>query len=340
METYAHTPSKRSTTLRDTLSPLIMQALPTRGPGMFPSEVAARLLRNSSQLPQSVNSENLETHVRIILKTKCELKDVSRAPAKGPNGGKSFTYVRCENSKHDSNVGVIECVPQLSPGMALDSRNRVEHSDDTHVGEPTSSYRKSSEAFQVAQNSQQGPAAESTTESDQLEHSFNTLESRHEQVGAGHFPHSTSEAHFWTHDNRDIVEKVLATKLLVAQFEKTTGEITVLETQQTQARSQYSDLDSQVREQEVAKASLLAEAQTWREQAAEAERKALSRQKDAERLKEEAENQKAVLEERTFRIASAREESTRLAERVRHAMEETVGGDLVNLLSLCTRDTS
>jgi SepF-like predicted cell division protein (DUF552 family) len=136
------------------------------------------------------------------------------------------------------------------------------------------------------------------------------------------------------------VEKVLAANSLVAQLEKVTGGITVLESQQTLARGQYSDLDSQVREQEVAKAALLAEAQTWREQAVEAERKALSHQKDAERLKEEAKNQKGVLEECTFRIASAREESARIAEQVRRAVEETVGGDLVNLLSLCTRDAS
>lgn len=307
---------------------------------MFPSEVAARLLRDSSQLPQSVNSENLETHVRIILLKKCELKHVSRAPAKGPNGGKSFKYLSYDSSKHDSNVGVIECVPQLSPGMALDSRNRVEHSDDTHVDESASSHRQSSEVFQVAQNSQQDPAAESTTESGRLEHSFNTLESQHEQGGAGHFSNSTSETHSWTHEHRDILEKILATKVLVAQFKKITREITKLESQQTLARSQYSDLDSQVREQEVAKAGLLAEAQTWREQAAEAERKALSRQKDAERLKEEAENQKGVLEECAFCITSAREESARLAERVRNTVEETMGGDVVNLLSLYTRDTS
>lgn len=73
-----------------------------------------------------------------------------------------------------------------------------------------------------------------------------------------------------------------------------------------------------------------------REQAAEAERKALSYQEDGKRLKEEAENQKEVLEDRTSRISIARKESTQLAERVRNTVEETVRGDPVKLLSLCT----
>jgi hypothetical protein len=339
--TDAHTPSKRGASLRDMLRPLIVEALSVRGQGMFPSEVTAKLLlEKAPQLIPGINSTNLETQVRVILSTEYGHGKLNRTPAKGPNGGNSHKYTRLDSREDDSNVRLIERVPQLSADVALGSRDRVEHSDNTHVDGSTSSLQQPSEAFHVAQNSHQDPAAENTTGSDHLEHPLDTSASQDQQSGVRRVADSTSEANPWTHEHSDIVEKVLAAKLLVAQLEKVTGGITVLESQQTLARSQYSDLDSQVREQEVAKAALLAEAQTWREQAVEAERKALSHQKDAERLKEEAKNQKGVLEECTFRIASAREESARIAEQVRRAVEETVGGDLVNLLSLCTRDAS
>jgi len=66
-ETDTHTPSKRGPPSRDMLSPLILQAPSNKGPGMFPSEVAAKLLRHPSQLTQGKDSTNLETQVRIIL---------------------------------------------------------------------------------------------------------------------------------------------------------------------------------------------------------------------------------------------------------------------------------
>lgn len=332
----AHTPSKRGPPLRDILSPLILQALPNQGPGMFPSEIAASLLRNPSQLPQKINSNNLETHVRIILRTNYELKKVSRTETKGPKGGHSYRYTRCGNSEDDSHVGFSERVPQLSAIVASGSRDRVEHIHDSHMGGSTCLRRRPSEAFHVAQDSQQDRAGESTAESSFLGHTADTSVPQDEQSGAGCATNSTFESQPWTHEQRNIVENVLAMKLLVAQLEKITGEINMLESQQSLARTQHSDLGKQATEQEAAKETLLLEAQTWREQAAEAERKASSHQKDAERLKEEAEKQKKVLEDRITRISIAREESTQLAERVRNTVEETVGGDLVNLLSLCT----
>lgn len=337
-ESDAHTPSKRSTPLREVLSPLVVQALPSQEPGMFPSEVASRLLQDPSQLPQSVDATNLETQVRIILLANLELGRVTRVNAKGPKGGKSHQYVRCDSSGHDSGMGVTERVPQSSPDMAFGSGDGVEHSDGTHVDGSTLSHRQPSEASHITQGSQQAPRIESTTESGRLEPSFDTSGSQNEQGGPWRTLNSPSEARYENHECRDIVDKVRATKELIAHHEKVTGEITVLESQQTLARSQYSELDDQVREKEVARAGLLAEAQTLREQAAEAERKALSHQNDAERLKKEAEEPKGVLEASTTRIARAREESILLAERVRHAVQETYGDDLVSLLSLCKRD--
>lgn len=337
-ESDAYTPSKRSTPLREVLSPLVVQALPTQEPGMFPSEVASKLLQDSSQLPQSVDSTNLTTQVRIILLANYELGRVTRVDAKGPKGGKSHQYVRCDSSGHDSEVGVNERVPQPSPDIAFGSGDQVGHSDGTHVDETTLSHRQPIGASHMTQDSQQAPRIGSNTESDRLELSFDTSVSQNEQGGPWRTLNSPSEARYEKHECRDLMEKVRATKELIAHHEKVTGEITVLESQQTLARSQYSELDDQVREKEIARAGLLAEAQTWRDQAAEAERKALSHQNDAERLKKEAEEPKGVLEASEIRIARAREESILLAERVRRAVQETYGDDLVSLLSLCKRD--
>lgn len=253
---------------------------------MFPSEVAAILLQRPSQLTQRIDPTNLETHVRIILKADCELRKVSRTRAKGPKGGHSYRYTRCDSSEEDSHVGLDDRVPQLSADVAPGSRDRTEHSHDTHVGGSTRLHRQHSEAFHVAQDSQQDPPAESVAESRSLGHTSDTPVPQDEQGGAGRVTNSIFEAHSWTHEHRDIVENVLAMKLLIAQLGEITGEINMLESQQSLARNQYSDLGKQATEQEAASETLLAEAQTWREQAAEAERKALSHLKDAERLKE------------------------------------------------------
>lgn len=247
--------------------------------------------------------------------------------------------MRRDSPGDESSAGVTECVSQLFPDVALDPHNLVRHSDHNHVDDSASSHRQSSEVLQVAQDCQQDPAAESNTEQGHLGHPVNTRESQNERGRTWRTSNSTSEAHSWNHENRHIVDKVLTTKFLIAQFEKVNGEIPMLEAQQTLAQSRFSDLDSQVRDVEITRAGLLAEAQTWRERATEAERKALSHQRDAESLKELIEKQKES--SRTAKIASrALEESARLAERVQHAMEETFGGDLVNLLSLCKRDVS
>jgi len=335
-ETDAHTPSKRGPPSRDMLSPLILQALSNQGPGMFPSEVAAKLLRHPSQLTQGINSTNLETQVRIILNAEHKCNKVYRARAKGPKGGSSYRYMRCSSSEDDSNVDLDERVPQLSADVAPGSRDQAENSHDTHVGGSTCLHPQPSETFHVAQDSQQDPPAEIIADPRCLGHTVDTLAPQDEQGGAGRVTNPTFETHSCTNEHKDIMENVLATKLLVAQLGNITGEINQLESQQSLARNQYSDLGKQATEQEAARETLLVEAQTRLQQAAEAEQKALSHQKDAERLKEEAENRKEVLEDCTFRISIAREKSTQLAERVRDKIEKTVGGDLDNLLSLCT----
>lgn len=305
---------------------------------MFPWEVTTKLLQNISRLPQDTNPTTLETQVRIILGLYSKDGKVSRVDAAGPKRGKSHQYVQNDSSRRDSDMCIAERVLQSSPGMVLGSDDRVEHGDETHVDNSTLSQRQSDKGFHIAQNSQQHPGAEITTESDRLEPSFEASVSWDEQGGAWRTSNSTSEARYGKHEQKDIVDKVLATKELFAHHTKLTGEITVLESQQILARSQRAELDGQVKEKEAARADLLAEAQMLREQAAEAERKALSHQKDAEKLKEEAKNRKEDDEARAGRIARAREESALITERLRQAVEETFGGGVVNLLSARTQD--
>lgn len=169
--------------------------------------------------------------------------------AKGPKGGHSYEYMRCDGSEDYSNEGLDERVPQLSADVAPSSRDRAEHSYDTHVGGSTCFHRQPSEAFHVAQDSQQDPPAESIAESSCLRHTFDMPVPQDEQGGARRVTNSTSEAHSWTHEHRDIVENVFAMKLLIAQLGKITGEINVLESQQSLARNQNSDFGKQATEQ-------------------------------------------------------------------------------------------
>lgn len=308
-----------------------MQALSR--PGMFPSEVAAKLLRDPSKLPRGTNTDTLDTQVRIILNKIHGLGKVSRVEAKGPKGGHSHRYSRCDGAADYNNSA-----PQLIADVTFGPRDRDKPSDDTHTATSTSPHQRLSEELYIAQSSQPHSEAATTTGSGCHRHTFNASASAHEQDVAGQSTKSASEAHTLTNEHRDIVEKILAAKSFIAQLQKINVEITMLESQQTQAQGQHSDLGSRAKEQEVARADLLAEAQALREQADGAERKALCHQKDAERLRGEAENQKGILEESTSRIGSAREESARLVEQVRTTVEEAVGGDLVQVLSLFTRD--
>ncbi|KAM0703065.1 hypothetical protein Q7P35_009839 [Cladosporium inversicolor] len=311
----AHTPSKRSTQVRDILGPLVVEALPTQKPGMFPWEVTTKLLQNISRLPQDTNPTTLETQVRIILGLYSKDGKVSRVDAAGPKRGKSHQYVQNDSSRRDSDMCIAERVLQSSPGTVLGPDDRVEHGDETHVDNSTLSQRQSGKGFHIAQNSQQHPGAEITTESDRLEPSFEASVSQDEQGGAWRTSNSTSEARYGKHEQKDIVDKVLATKELFAHHTKLTGE----------GKGSSSGGST-------------AEAQMLREQAAEAERKALSHQKDAEKLKEEAKNRKEDDDARAVRIARAREESALNTELMRQAVEETFGGGVVNLLSARTQD--
>ncbi|KAM0703859.1 hypothetical protein Q7P35_009045 [Cladosporium inversicolor] len=297
-ESDAHTPSKRGTTLGEILGPLVVEALPTQEPGMFPTE--------------SVNSTNLDTHVRIILRSNFALGKVSRVKAKGPKGGKSHKYVRCDSSEHDSDMGVTERVPQSSPDMVLDSSDRVERNDGIDVDGSTVSHQQPSEASHIAQDPQQDLGVESTAESSRLKPSLDASVSQNEQDEARRTLNSTPEARHEKHGYRDIVDKVRATKELFSHHEKLIGEINVLELRQTLARSQSAKLDGQ----------------------------ALSHHDDAEKLKEEAENRKRDIEARTVCIARAQEESALNTERMRHSVEEIIGSNLVELLSVRTPGAS
>jgi hypothetical protein len=224
--------------------------------------------------------------------------------------------------------------------MVFGPTDRVRRNDGIDVDESTLSDQQLSEAFRIARDPQQDQEVDSTAESSRLEPSFGASVSQNEQAGSRRTLNSTPEAHHEKHGYRDIVNNVRVTKELFALHKKLIHEINVLELQQTLARSQCAELDGQVREQEIAQADLLAQAQALRAQAAEAERKALSHHENGEKLKEEAENQKRVIEARAVRIAQAQEESALKTEQMRHSVEKMIGSDLVELLSVRTPGAS
>jgi uncharacterized protein YaaN involved in tellurite resistance len=98
-------------------------------------------------------------------------------------------------------------------------------------------------------------------------------------------------------------------------------------------------LQGQTKEREASRTTLLAEAQALREKAAELEREAFTCETDVERLQRETQDLGGSLEGCMADIDIAREERTRLAEQLRSTVEDTVGGDLGDLLNLSTRRT-
>jgi chromosome segregation ATPase len=137
----------------------------------------------------------------------------------------------------------------------------------------------------------------------------------------------------------DILQKVTDTKRLVAQLERTKVKISTLEARQDLARRKRSMLQDQTKERETSKAKLLAEAQALHERVAELEREAVVCDTDMRRLQMEVRDIGGNIAECAANVDVAREERTRLAEQLRSTVEETVGSDLVGLLSLCTHHT-
>jgi hypothetical protein len=106
---HSRTYSRRSRTTRTALERLIIDMLPTHGPGMSPAEVTERLKEDSPAHKDGLSSESLKTQVRTILREMCELEKVSRVPAQGSNAGFSHRYVR-----HDSAEADVDATPKKS----------------------------------------------------------------------------------------------------------------------------------------------------------------------------------------------------------------------------------
>ena len=65
---HNRTSSKRSRTRRTVLEKLVMDMLPTHGPGMSPVEVTERLEEDSPAHTDGLRPESLKTEVRTILR--------------------------------------------------------------------------------------------------------------------------------------------------------------------------------------------------------------------------------------------------------------------------------
>jgi hypothetical protein len=98
---HGRTPSKRSRTRRTVLERLVIDMLPTLGPGMSPAEVTERLKEDSPAHTDGLSSESLKTQVRTILREMWELEKVTRVPAEGPSADFSHRYVRRESAEAD-----------------------------------------------------------------------------------------------------------------------------------------------------------------------------------------------------------------------------------------------
>ena len=322
-----------------------MDMLPTHGPGMSPVEVTERLKEDSPAHTDGLRPESLKTEVRTILREMWDLEKVSRVPAEGRSAGVSHRYVRCDSAEADvdatpkKSLIVILRLPRSAATSDSGRHHEYEHRDDIQVRDSTYSRQQIKELVRAPDSDQQDLAADDTTLPEHPQDLNNSPNSEVEHYQTGPASQSSSQTSTWTDEHKIILQKVTDAKRLVVQLERTKVKISTLETRQNLARRQRSVLQGQTKERETSKTTLLAEAQALHKKAAELEREAVVCDTDVGRLQRQIQDLGGNLAECTADIDVAREDCTRLAEQLRSTVEETVGGDLIDLLSLSTRRT-
>lgn len=322
-----------------------MDMLPAHGPGMSPAEVTERLKDDSPTHSDGLSFESLKTQVRTVLREMWELEKVSRVPAEGPSAGFSHRYVRRDSAEADRTAApkksliVVLRLPRSSATSDYGWHHECEDGDDIQVRGPACSRQQIEQLARAPVGVQPDLVADETTLSERSQHLDNSPKLELEHGQAERASQSSSRTGTWTDEHKSILQKVTDAKRLVVQLEKTKCKISTLETRQDLTRRQRSVLQGQTKERETSKTTLLAEAQALHEKAAELEREAVVCDTDVGRLQREIQDLGGNLAECTADIDVAREDCTRLAEQLRSTVEETVGGDLIDLLSLSTRRT-
>jgi hypothetical protein len=312
---------------------------------MSPAEVTERLKEDSPAHTDGLRPESLKTEVRTILREMWELEKVSRVPAEGRSAGVSHRYVRRDSAEANrtatpkKSLIVVLRLPRSLATSDPGRHHEYEHRDDIPVRDSTYSRQQTKEPVRAPDSDQQDLVADDTSFSEHpqlLDNSPNS-EVEHDQTGPA--SQSSSRTGTWTDEHEIILQKVTDAKRLVVQLEKQKCKISILEARQDLDRRQRSVLQGQTEERKASMATLLAEAQALHEKAAELEREAVVCDTDIGRLQMEIRDIGGNIAECTADVDVAREECTRLAEQLRSTVEETVGGDLVGLLSLSTHHT-
>lgn len=322
-----------------------MDMLPAHGPGMSPAEVTKRLKEDSPAHTDGLSSESLKTQVRTVLREMWKLDKVSRVPAEEPSAGFSHRYARRDNAEADRTAApnksliVVLRLPRSSATSNYGWHHEYEHRDEFQVRGLMYSRQQIEQPARTPDSDQQDLIADDTTFSEHSQHLENSPIPEVEHGQAERASQSSSQTDTWTDECKIILQKVTDAKRLVAQLEETKRKISTLETRQNLTRGQRSVLQGQTKERGASKTTLLAKAQALHEKAAELEREAVICDTDVGRLQREIQDLGGDLAECTAGIDIARENCTRLAEQLRSTVEATVGGDLVDLLSLSTHHT-
>jgi hypothetical protein len=274
-----------------------------------------------------------------------ELEKVSRVPAEGPSAGFSNRYVRRDSAEADRTAApkksliVVLRLPRSSTASDSNWHHEYEHCDDIQLRDPMCSRQQTEQPIRVADSAQKDIVPDDNASSGRPQHLDDSTVPELGHGQAGRASQSSSPTGTWTDEHKSVLQKVTDAKRLFMQLEKTECEVLTLETRQNLTRRQRSVLQSRTKEREASRTTLLAEAQALREKAAELEREAFTCETDVERLRREIQDLGGSLEGCLADINIAREERTRLAEQLRSTVEDTVGGDLGDLLNLSTRRT-
>jgi hypothetical protein len=233
---HSCTSSKRSRTRRTVFERLVMDMLPTHGPGMSPTEVTERLKEDSPAHTDGLSPESLKTQVRTVLREMRELEKVSRVPAEGPSAGFSHRYVRRDGAEADRTAApkksliVVLRLPRSSATSDSGRHHEYEHRDEIQVRGPTYSHQQTEQPVRTSNSDQQDLVADDTTSSERPQHLDNSPIPEVEHGQAEQAYQSSSETGTWTDEHKSILQKVTDAKRLVVQLEKTKCKISTLET--------------------------------------------------------------------------------------------------------------
>jgi hypothetical protein len=326
------TPAKRLKKVQDNLKPLVKEHIPFQAPGITTEEIYQHVMANSAQATEWSNPETLKVHIRTILKHMYDSGEAWREAAKGDNGGQTFVYTLSQSfqtepsppvytpsmrspltawthahqdtaqsvSEHPANLDHLllrpeEGLPSATP--AADTRESLGNDDGAHdINQPGASDQSLAEPEPTIRASDRS---------------------------GSELPQAQNGSSIGGEDSDKADKELLETaRRLRAEMELATNDLSMSEFQLQQAQSKCLALERQASEQRSKEVELRTHAQCLREELMKTESEAAERQKGADRLDKEADDERNSSKEHEAIIAATKERATEIEKKRQKIRDE------------------